>query len=213
MLLLIDNYDSFTHILALYFKELGQAVVVKRNDHIALADIRDLDPDYIVISPGPGSPDESGICPDVVRSYAGVVPMLGVCLGHQIIGKVFGGVVKRASRAVHGKISVIQHRGRGIFCGMPQRFDATRYHSLSVMAESVPETLAVTAWATESTGVVEVMGLRHTRLAIEGVQFHPESIGTPHGRVLLRNFLANYRWHRYQAGTAHTVRASAVLEN
>lgn len=190
MLLLIDNYDSFTFNLAQYLGELGEDVKVVRNDAIDIAGIRSLAPARIVISPGPGTPDDAGITLGVIRELAGVIPILGVCLGHQAIGQVFGGKVVRADRIMHGKTSPIRHRGAGVFAGVPDPFEATRYHSLVVERASLPECLEVTAWTDNPDGSVEaIMGLRHKSLAVEGVQFHPESIETRHGHDLLRNFL------------------------
>lgn len=190
MLLLIDNYDSFTFNLAQYLGELGEDVKVLRNDAIDIAGIRALAPARIVISPGPGTPDDAGITLAVIRELAGVIPILGVCLGHQAIGQAFGGKVIRAGRIMHGKTSRIRHCGAGVFAGVPDPFEATRYHSLVVERASLPECLDVTAWTENPDGSVEaIMGLRHKSLAVEGVQFHPESIETRHGHDLLRNFL------------------------
>ena len=190
MLLMIDNYDSFTYNVVQYFGELGADVHVVRNDEIAVSDIEALDPAQIVISPGPCTPNEAGISMAVIEAYAGVVPILGICLGHQCIGQVFGGKVIRARKVMHGKTSPIHHRGVGVFRGLSEPFEATRYHSLVVEKESLPECLEITAWTCTETGEVdEIMGLRHRQLAIEGVQFHPESILTAHGHDLLRNFL------------------------
>jgi anthranilate synthase component 2 len=190
MLLLIDNYDSFTFNLAQYLGELGEDVKVLRNDAIDVGGIRALAPARIVISPGPGTPDDAGITLAVIHALAGVIPILGVCLGHQAIGQAFGGKVVRAGRIMHGKTSPIRHRGGGVFAGLPDPFEATRYHSLVVERASLPECLEVTAWTENPDGSVEeIMGLRHRSLAVEGVQFHPESIETRHGHDLLRNFL------------------------
>jgi anthranilate synthase/aminodeoxychorismate synthase-like glutamine amidotransferase len=186
MLLMIDNYDSFTYNLVQYLGELGADVRVFRNDRISTEDIAEMRPAGIVISPGPCDPDKAGVSLDVVRCFAGRIPILGVCLGHQCIGQAFGGRVVRAKKLMHGKTSRILHDGRGVFRGISQGFTATRYHSLVVERETMPEELVVTAW-TEDDG--EVMGLRHKRLAIEGVQFHPESILTVEGKKLLANFL------------------------
>ena len=186
MLLVIDNYDSFTYNLVQYLGELGEDVEVYRNDRITVAEIRDLAPRHIVISPGPCTPNEAGISVQVVRELGGEIPLLGVCLGHQSIGQAFGGKVVRAATLMHGKTSMIHHDGRGIFRRLPNPFEATRYHSLAVERASLPEVLEVTAETEDG----EIMGLRHRRLAIEGVQFHPESILTRVGKDLLRNFLA-----------------------
>jgi anthranilate synthase/aminodeoxychorismate synthase-like glutamine amidotransferase len=184
--LLIDNYDSFTYNLYQFMSELGADVVVKRNDEIAPDECVALAPDHVVISPGPGTPDDAGISKEVVRRFAGKVPVLGVCLGHQSIYEVFGGRVTGAGEIMHGKISAIEHDGRGVFAGLPQRFKACRYHSLAGTPESQPEVLEVTAKS--DSGII--MGVRHRELTVEGVQFHPESIATEHGKDLLRNFLA-----------------------
>ena len=190
MLLMIDNYDSFTYNVVQYLGELGCEVQVVRNDEITVADIATLAPERIVISPGPCTPNEAGISMDVIREYAGKLPVLGICLGHQSIGQVFGGEVVRARQVMHGKTSPIHHRGEGVFKGLSQPFEATRYHSLVVARESLPDCLEITAWTqTEDGEVDEIMGLRHRDLAVEGVQFHPESILTAHGHDLLRNFL------------------------
>ena len=190
MLLMIDNYDSFTFNLVQYLGELGQQVQVVRNDAVTVDEIRALHPERIVISPGPCTPNEAGVSLDVLRELAGTVPILGVCLGHQAIGQAFGGKVVRARRIMHGKVSPIRHAGRGVFRGLPDPFEATRYHSLVVEKESLPDCLEVTAWTGHADGRVdEIMGLRHRTLPVEGVQFHPESILTQHGRDLLRNFL------------------------
>jgi anthranilate synthase/aminodeoxychorismate synthase-like glutamine amidotransferase len=185
MLLVIDNYDSFTYNLVQYLGELGQEIRVVRNDEIAASDIARLAPSHIVISPGPCTPNEAGISLDTIRRYAGKIPILGVCLGHQSIGQAFGGKVVRARRVMHGKTSEIFHEGRGVFAGLPSPFEATRYHSLLVERESLPDCLEVTAHTAEG----EIMGLRHKTLAVEGVQFHPESFLTLVGKDLLRNFL------------------------
>lgn len=190
MLLMIDNYDSFTYNLAQYFGELGQEVQVVRNDAIDVAGIRALQPSHIVISPGPGTPDEAAVSLDVLREFSGEVPILGVCLGHQALGQVFGGRVVRAKRIMHGKTSPVHHRGQGVFAGLPNPFEATRYHSLVVEQDSLPACLEVTAWTQNPDGSIdEIMGLRHRTLPVEGVQFHPESVLTAHGYNLLRNFL------------------------
>ena len=190
MLLMIDNYDSFTWNLVQYLGELGQEVRVVRNDALTLAQIRALAPAAIVISPGPGTPDEAGVSLDVLREPLAGVPVLGVCLGHQAIGQAFGGKVVRAAQIMHGKTSPIHHRGEGVFAGLPTPFEATRYHSLVVEKSSLPACLEVTAWTENADGSLdEIMGLRHRSLPIEGVQFHPESILTQHGHAMLRNFL------------------------
>lgn len=185
MVLLIDNYDSFTYNLVQYLGELGARVGVYRNDQIALDEIERLSPERIVISPGPKTPREAGICLDLIRRFAGRTPILGVCLGHQAIGEAFGGCVVRAPELMHGKISSISHDQRTIFAGLPDPFPATRYHSLIVERESLPGCLEVSA--TSPSGLI--MGLRHRRLKVEGVQFHPESIMTTAGKQLLANFL------------------------
>jgi anthranilate synthase/aminodeoxychorismate synthase-like glutamine amidotransferase len=185
MLLMIDNYDSFTYNLVQYLGELGQAVEVHRNDQISADEIEALAPERIVISPGPCSPNEAGISCEVLRRFGGRVPILGVCLGHQCIGHVFGGEVVRAGRLMHGKTSMIHHDGKTIFAGLPNPFEATRYHSLIIRRETMPECLEITA----ETDQGEVMGVRHREHTIEGVQFHPESILTQSGKDLLRNFL------------------------
>ena len=185
-LLMIDNYDSFTYNLVQYLGELGVEVIVKRNDAIDVAGARALKPDAIVISPGPCTPTEAGVSVPILRELAGELPMLGVCLGHQCIGEAFGGKVVRASRLMHGKTSPVVHDGRTIFAGLDNPFEAMRYHSLLVEPASIPNSMEVSARTAEG----EIMGLRHRQHRIEGVQFHPESIGTPAGKDLLRNFLA-----------------------
>ena len=185
MLLLIDNYDSFTFNLYQYLAELGAEPYVVRNDATTLGEVEAMAPERIVISPGPCTPKEAGISVNVVRRFAGIIPILGVCLGHQCIGEAFNAVVDGAGEIVHGKLSDIHHDGKGVFRGLPNPFPATRYHSLAVRREGLPSCLEVSAW-TES-GLI--MGLRHRELAVEGVQFHPESILTPAGKDLLRNFL------------------------
>jgi anthranilate synthase/aminodeoxychorismate synthase-like glutamine amidotransferase len=184
-ILMIDNYDSFTYNLVQYLGELGAELEVRRNDAIDVAGVRALAPQAIVISPGPCTPKEAGISVPLLREMAGELPILGVCLGHQCIGEAFGGKVVRAGRLMHGKTSPILHDGRGMFAGLPRPFDAMRYHSLLVAADSIPECLEISARTAEG----EVMGLRHRTLAVEGIQFHPESIGTPDGKRLLANFL------------------------
>jgi len=185
MLLMIDNYDSFTYNLVQYFGELGEDVRVFRNDEIALEEIEQLAPRRICISPGPCSPNEAGVSLAIFERFAGRLPILGVCLGHQALGQAFGGRVIRAKSLMHGKTSPIEHTGTGVFSGLPTPFEATRYHSLAVERESLPECLEVTAWTADG----EIMGLRHKSLAVEGVQFHPESIATEHGHAMLKNFL------------------------
>jgi len=185
MLLVLDNYDSFTYNLVQYFGELGAELVVKRNDEITVEGIAALKPERICISPGPCTPREAGISNDVIRTFGPQMPILGVCLGHQCIGDVFGGAVVRADRLMHGKTSPILHDGKGVFAGLPSPFEATRYHSLIVGRDSVPDVLEITAETAEK----EIMGLRHREYPIHGVQFHPESILTPEGKRLLKNFL------------------------
>ncbi|MDT8419228.1 MAG: aminodeoxychorismate/anthranilate synthase component II [Desulfuromonadales bacterium] len=185
MLLMIDNYDSFTYNLVQYFMELGQEVEVIRNDKLALDDIEQLAPDYLVISPGPCTPNEAGISVAAIRHFAGRLPILGICLGHQSITAAFGGRVVRAKELMHGKTSMIRHDGTGLFRGIPNPFVATRYHSLIAERESFPECLRVTAWTDDDV----IMGLEHRELPVWGMQFHPESILTSEGKALLRNFL------------------------
>jgi anthranilate synthase/aminodeoxychorismate synthase-like glutamine amidotransferase len=185
MLLVLDNYDSFTYNLVQYFGELGADLIVKRNDEITVEEIVALKPEKICISPGPCTPREAGISNEVIRAFGPGTPILGVCLGHQCIGDVFGGAVVRAERLMHGKTSPILHDGKGVFAGLPSPFEATRYHSLIVRRDSVPEVLEITAETAEK----EIMGLRHREYPIHGVQFHPESILTPEGKQLLKNFL------------------------
>jgi anthranilate synthase/aminodeoxychorismate synthase-like glutamine amidotransferase len=186
MVLLIDNYDSFTYNLYQYLGELGAEAEVVRNDAVSISDIERMAPSHIIISPGPGNPDEAGISKDVIRSFAGETPILGVCLGHQCIGEVFGGVVEGAGEILHGKVSEITHDGRGVFAGIESPLRATRYHSLAIREDSMPEDLEISARS--ESGII--MGVRHRTLrAVEGVQFHPESILTPDGHAILRNFL------------------------
>lgn len=190
MILMIDNYDSFTYNLVQYLGELNADVSVRRNDKITLEEITEMAPAGIVISPGPCTPNEAGVSLEVIMNLAGDYPMLGVCLGHQSIGQAFGGRVVRARQVMHGKISAMYHNGQGVFEGLSTPFDATRYHSLIVEKESLPDCLEVTCWTqTEDGEVDEIMGLRHKTLDVEGVQFHPESILSEHGHALLRNFL------------------------
>ncbi|MGE5581566.1 MAG: anthranilate synthase component II [Bacillota bacterium] len=187
MLIIIDNYDSFTYNLAQYFGELGQEMKVFRNDQVSLDQLEALRPDYLVVSPGPGTPKDSGISAAVISRFAGEIPILGVCLGHQCIGEVFGGKVVRAPFPVHGKMSGIHHNRRDLFAGIPQPFEAVRYHSLVIERETLPEILEVTA--TTETGLI--MGLKHRKYPIYGVQFHPESVFTGVGKQLLVNFLGS----------------------
>ena len=185
MLLVIDNYDSFTYNLVQYLGELGQAVRVVRNDEITAADIGALAPSHIVISPGPCTPNEAGISLETIRLWAGKIPIFGVCLGHQSIGQAFGGNIVHAKTLMHGKVSEIRHEGRGVFRDLPAPFRATRYHSLAIERASCPPELEITAWTDDG----EIMGVRHRSFPVEGVQFHPESILTEHGHALLGNFL------------------------
>jgi len=185
MLLMIDNFDSFTYNLVQYFGELGADVKVVRNDRISVADVERLKPAQIVVSPGPCTPSEAGASLAIIGRFAGVAPILGVCLGHQAIGQAFGGKVVRAQRVMHGKVSAVRHDGKGVFAGIPDGFTATRYHSLAVERESLPACLQVTAQSEEG----EIMGLRHRTLPVEGVQFHPEAMLTEHGHAMLKNFL------------------------
>lgn len=187
MILVIDNYDSFTYNLVQYLGEMGQSILVRRNDKITLDEIAALKPDRIVISPGPCTPNEAGISVPLLQRFAGEMPILGVCLGHQSIGQAFGGEVVRNWRVLHGKLSPIHHTGKGVFRNLPNPFDATRYHSLVVKRETLPDCLEITAETAEG----EIMGLRHREYPIEGVQFHPESIMTAVGKDLLRNFVSN----------------------
>jgi anthranilate synthase component 2 len=189
MLLMIDNYDSFTFNLVQYFGELGVEVVVRRNDEIDIAGIAALAPAFLVISPGPCTPAEAGISVEAIRHFAGRVPILGVCLGHQSIGQAFGGRIVHARQVMHGKISAIAHADTGVFSGLPNPFDATRYHSLVIAADTLPACLEVTAWTVVDGKRDEIMGVRHRDLPIQGVQFHPESILTEHGHRMLQNFL------------------------
>ncbi|HET7371396.1 MAG TPA: aminodeoxychorismate/anthranilate synthase component II [Gammaproteobacteria bacterium] len=190
MLLMIDNYDSFTYNLVQYLGELGEEVVVRRNDDISLDDVEALAPARIVVSPGPCTPNEAGVSLALIEHFAGKVPILGVCLGHQAIGQVYGGRILRAPQVMHGKTSQIHHHGSGVFAGLANPFEATRYHSLVIAPDSLPECLEMTAWSVDDDGEVEaIMGVRHRELPIEGVQFHPESILTRHGHALLKNFI------------------------
>lgn len=185
MLLMIDNYDSFTYNLVQYFAELGEEVNVIRNDEIDVAGIGDLHPQHIVVSPGPCTPNEAGVSVPLINEFAGTTPILGVCLGHQSIGQAFGGKIVRAKELMHGKTSMIHHLNVGVFKGLPNPFRATRYHSLVIERKSLPDCLEITAWTDDG----EIMGVRHKTLNVEGVQFHPESILTEHGHALLANFL------------------------
>ncbi|OGI53903.1 MAG: anthranilate/aminodeoxychorismate synthase component II [Candidatus Muproteobacteria bacterium RIFCSPHIGHO2_02_FULL_60_13] len=185
MLLMIDNYDSFTYNLVQYLGELGEDVRVYRNDQISVAEIEKLKPDHIVISPGPCTPNEAGVSVETIQKLGGKIPILGVCLGHQSIGQAYGGKIVRAKQLMHGKTSMIRHANQGVFAGLPNPFEATRYHSLVIERDSVPEVLEITAWTDDG----EIMGVRHKTLPVEGVQFHPESILTQHGHELLSNFL------------------------
>jgi len=190
MLLMIDNYDSFTYNIVQYLGELNADVKVIRNDDISVPEIAALEPEKIVISPGPCTPNEAGVSLAAIEKFAGKIPLLGICLGHQSIGQAFGGKVVRARQVMHGKTSPIHHNNKGVFCGLSNPFEATRYHSLVVDKDSLPECLEISAWTeTEAGEVDEIMGLRHKVLPVEGVQFHPESILTAHGHDLLRNFL------------------------
>lgn len=193
MVVMIDNYDSFTYNLVQYLMELGVEVRVFRNDEISVDRIAEMTPDHIVISPGPCTPDEAGISVATVEQLAGRIPILGVCLGHQAIGQAFGGRVGHAREVMHGKTSMIHHTGQGVFTDLEQPFEATRYHSLIVARENLPDCLELTAWTEGDDGVDEIMGFRHRELPVEGVQFHPESILTRHGHDLLRNFLGRTR--------------------
>lgn len=190
MLLMIDNYDSFTFNLVQYFGELGAEVTTIRNDQISVDEVVAMKPDQIVLSPGPCTPNEAGICLELIDRLAGKIPMLGVCLGHQSMGQAFGGKVVRARDVMHGKTSLVHHSGQGVFRGLPSPYTATRYHSLIVASEGLPDCFEVTAWTEHADGSRdEIMGMRHKHLPLEGVQFHPESILTEHGHALLRNFL------------------------
>ncbi|MCY7454644.1 aminodeoxychorismate/anthranilate synthase component II [Bacillus altitudinis] len=189
MILMIDNYDSFTYNLVQYLGELGEELIVKRNDQVTIQEIEELKPDFLMISPGPCSPDEAGISMEAIKHFAGKIPIFGVCLGHQSIAQVFGGDVIRAERLMHGKTSEIEHDGKGVFTGLQNPLVATRYHSLIVKDETLPECFVRTA----STKEGELMGIRHKELPIESVQFHPESIMTSFGKEMLRNFMETYR--------------------
>jgi len=189
MVFVLDNYDSFTYNLVQYLGEMGQDVVVRRNDQISVAEIESLKPSHIVVSPGPCTPQEAGISIELIRHFAGKVPVLGVCLGHQAIGAAFGGKVVRAAHLMHGKTSQVEHDGRTLFRGVPSPMQATRYHSLIVSEDGLPGELEISAHTVDQDGTRVIMGLRHKHCPVEGVQFHPESVLTQHGRDLLRNFL------------------------
>ena len=190
MILMIDNYDSFTYNIVQYLGELGADVQVYRNDAITLAQIESLNPEKIVISPGPCTPTEAGVSLDVIKTFAGRIPLLGVCLGHQAIGQAYGGDVIRARQVMHGKLSAMFHNNAGVFCDLPSPFTATRYHSLVIDKTTLPECLEITAWTELDNGALdEIMGVRHKTLDVQGVQFHPESILSEHGHQLFRNFL------------------------
>ncbi|MNM46267.1 Anthranilate synthase component 2 [compost metagenome] len=190
MLLMIDNYDSFTFNLVQYLQMLGAEVKVVRNDAMSVAEIAALKPSHIVVSPGPKTPNEAGVSLEVIRQLGPTIPLFGVCLGHQSIGQVYGGDVIRASNIMHGKTSPIRHEGKGVFAGLPDRYEATRYHSLVVDKNTLPAGLEITAWTENPDGSMEeIMGLRHREHPVEGVQFHPESILTQHGHALMKNFL------------------------
>jgi anthranilate synthase/aminodeoxychorismate synthase-like glutamine amidotransferase len=189
MLFVLDNYDSFTYNLVQYFGELGEQVVVRRNDQVTVDEIDQLHPDRIVISPGPCTPQDAGISIELIRHFAGRVPLLGVCLGHQAIGAAFGGKVIRAANLMHGKTSSVEHDGKSIFRGIPSPMTATRYHSLIVQEKDLPDELEISATCTDRDGQRVIMGLRHRKFPVEGVQFHPESVLTDHGRQIVRNFM------------------------
>lgn len=189
MLLFIDNYDSFTYNIVQYFAELGQEVIVRRNDDITLEEIAALNPQYLIIGPGPCSPKEAGISVAAMRHFAGKLPIMGVCLGHQTIGEAFGGKVMRAQTLMHGKVSPVSHNGQGMFKGLPNPVTCTRYHSLVIDRHTLPDCLEVTAWTADQ----EIMGVRHKQYPIEGVQFHPEALLTEHGHDMLCNFLEEFQ--------------------
>lgn len=193
MLLMVDNYDSFTYNVVQYFGELKADVKVVRNDEVSVADIEAEDPAYVVISPGPCTPNEAGISLEAVKYFSGKRPLLGICLGHQSIGQAFGGSIVRASQVMHGKVSPVYHNNTGVFTGLPSPFNATRYHSLVIDKNTLPACLEITAWTQNDDGSIdEIMGIKHREFAVEGVQFHPESILTEHGHQLLDNFLQHY---------------------
>jgi para-aminobenzoate synthetase component II len=189
MILMIDNYDSFTYNLVQYLGVLGEELIVKRNDEITIKEIETLSPDFLMISPGPCTPNEAGVSMEAIEYFAGKIPIFGVCLGHQAIAQVFGGKVVRADRLMHGKTSPIFHDGRTVFANIPSPFTATRYHSLIVEKETLPDCFEISAWTEEN----EIMAIRHKTLPVEGVQFHPESIMTSHGMKLLENFIQTYK--------------------
>ncbi|HFC6347381.1 TPA: aminodeoxychorismate/anthranilate synthase component II [Neisseria lactamica] len=189
MLLFIDNYDSFTYNIVQYFAELGQEVAVRRNDNITLEEIEALNPQYLVIGPGPCSPKEAGISVAAMRHFAGRLPIMGVCLGHQTIGEAFGGRIVRAKTLMHGKVSPVSHSGKGMFRGLPNPVTCTRYHSLVIERGTLPDCLEITAWTEDG----EIMGVRHKEYAVEGVQFHPEALLTEHGHDMLNNFLIEFQ--------------------
>jgi len=189
MVFVLDNYDSFTYNLVQYLGELGADVIVRRNDQVTVSEIEGMSPERIVVSPGPCTPQEAGISIELIRHFAGRLPLLGVCLGHQALGAAFGGKVLRAKTLMHGKTSDVEHDGRGVFAGLGSPMTATRYHSLIVSEENWPRELEVSAWTTEKDGTRTVMGLRHRKFPLEGVQFHPESVLTTEGKKLVRNFL------------------------
>ncbi|ODS22754.1 anthranilate/aminodeoxychorismate synthase component II [Candidatus Endobugula sertula] len=193
MILMVDNYDSFTYNVVQYFGELKADVKVVRNDEVSVLDIEREKPEYLVISPGPCTPNEAGISLEVVDHFAGKLPLLGICLGHQSIGQAFGAQIVRASQVMHGKVSLVYHNNTGVFSSLPSPFRATRYHSLVIDAQTLPECLEITAWTQHEDGSLDtVMGVKHKSLPTEGVQFHPESILTEHGHQLLNNFLIGY---------------------
>lgn len=202
MLLMIDNYDSFTYNLVQYLGELGADVRTVRNDQITVHDIEELGPDGIVLSPGPCTPNEAGVCVETVTHFAGRIPILGVCLGHQCIGQAFGGDIVHAQSVMHGKISDVYHDRAGVFAGLASPYVCTRYHSLVIARDTLPDCLAVTAWtADDDPQGAEIMGIRHRDLAVEGVQFHPESISTENGHALLQNFMSSLELSGSAAGT------------